>query len=147
MIFTKNQIDTLREEMGKRLSRSRFTHTLGVEKMAVRIGEICIPDMVDKLRIAALLHDISKEYSEAEIFSLAKKYNIAFTDEDLASPQLWHSITAAAAIKEEFPEFCDADILSAVVNHTVGSPDMSIFDEIILLSDYIEEGRKYQNCV
>lgn len=147
MIFTKNQIDTLREEMGKRLSKSRFTHTLGVEKMAVRIGEICIPDMVDRLRVAALLHDISKEYSEAEIFSLAKKYNIAFTDEDLASPQLWHSITAAAAIKEEFPEFCDADILSAVVNHTVGSPDMSIFDEIILLSDYIEEGRKYQNCV
>ena len=36
---------------------------------------------------------------------------------------------------------------AAVRNHTVGSPDMSVFDEIILLADYIEFGRSYEGCV
>lgn len=147
MKYTEMQIDNLRLEVGKRLSEKRFIHTLGVEKMAVIIGEKICPECIDRLRIAALLHDISKEYSEAEHILVAKKHNIVFTDEDISSPPLWHSITAPAVVKEEFSEFADEDILSAVYNHTVGAPDMTLFDEIILFSDYIEEGRRYKNCI
>jgi ribosome-associated protein len=147
MKFTDAQIDSLRREVGGRLSEKRFAHTLGVEKMAVKLGELCLPDMVDKLHVAALLHDISKEYSEAEHFFIAEKHNIVFSDAEINEPALWHSLTAAAVVMDEFPDYADRDVLTAVYNHTVGSPDMSIFDEIILLSDYIEEGRKYQNCI
>ena len=147
MKFTEKQIDDLRRQMRGRLSEKRFAHTLGVEEMAVKIGEECLPDMVDKLRVAALLHDISKEYSEAEHFVLANRYNIELSDEDIAMPPLWHSITSGAAVQECFPDYADEDVLSAVINHTVGSPEMTVFDEIILLSDYIEQGRKYQNCI
>ena len=69
------------------------------------------------------------------------------TDEDISEPALWHSLTAGAAVRDSFPEYATDDILSAVYNHTVGSPDMSVFDEIILLADYIEEGRKYERCI
>jgi ribosome-associated protein len=62
-------------------------------------------------------------------------------------PQLWHSFTGGAVVKDEFPDYANDNVLSAIVNHTVGSPDMSVFDEIILLSDYIEEGRTYKNCI
>lgn len=147
MKFTLNEIDILRSEVGKRLSEKRFLHTLGVEEMAVKIGEKCMPDKLDKLRAAALLHDVSKEYSEAEHFEVVEKHKISLTDEDIASPALWHSLTAAAVVSDEFSDFADGEILSAVHNHTVGSPDMSLFDEIILLSDYIEEGRTYQMCI
>lgn len=147
MIFTEKQTKALRDEVGKRLSERRFLHTLGVEKMAVKIGEKCMPDKVDKLRVAALLHDISKEYSEAEQFFVVNKHNLQLTEEDMKSPALWHSLTAAAVVSDEFPDFADEEILSAVHNHTVGSPDMSLFDEIIMLSDYIEEGRSYQMCI
>lgn len=147
MNFTEQEIDFLREEIEKRLSKQRFCHTLGVEKMAVKIGEKCMPDKLDKLRVAALLHDVSKEYSEAEHFEVVEKHKISLTDEDIASPALWHSLTAAAVVSDEFSDFADEEILSAVYNHTVGSPDMSLFDEIILLSDYIEEGRTYQMCI
>ena len=61
MKFTDEQIDSLRREVGRRLSKKRFAHTLGVEKMAVLLGELCLPDMIDRLHVAALLHDISKE--------------------------------------------------------------------------------------
>ena len=147
MKFTDAQIDSLRLVVSERLSEKRFAHTLGVEKMAVRLGQLCLPDKLDKLHVAALLHDISKEYSKAEHFRVAEKYNIFFSDVEINEPALWHSLTAPAVVIDEFPSFADEDVLTAVYNHTVGSPDMSIFDEIILLSDYIEEGRTYQNCI
>ncbi len=147
MKYTENQLSALRMEMGKRLSEKRYIHTLGVEEMAVKIGEKCLPYSIDRLRAAALLHDISKEYSKAEHDFLIKKYKITLTDDEMSEPALWHSFTAPAAVQEEFPEFADTDILSAVYNHTVGSPDMTFFDEIILLSDYIEMGRSYERCV
>ena len=61
MKFTEAQIDFLRREVRGRLSEKRFSHVLGVERMAVKLGELCLPDMLDKLHVAALLHDISKE--------------------------------------------------------------------------------------
>ena len=147
MKYTENQIDTLRQTVGSRLSEKRFAHTLSVEKMALKIGEKCLPHCLSELSVAALLHDISKEYSEAEHFSLINKYKVSLTEQEICEPALWHSITAPLVIREEFSEYAEEDILSAVYNHTVGSPDMSVFDEIILLADYIEEGRKYERCV
>lgn len=147
MKFTDEQINSLRIRVKERLSEKRFIHTLGVEEMAIKIGILCLPERIDELRVASLLHDISKEYSEAEYFEIAKRHNFTFSEEDLESPALWHSITAPFAVIEDFPEYANEDILSAVGNHTTGSADMSVFDEIILLSDYIEEGRKYKNCI
>lgn len=147
MKYTNEQIDLLRSSVEERLSEKRFSHTLGVENMAVRIGEKCLPDSLDIIRAAALLHDISKEYSEAEHFNLINHHKIKLSEHEKDEPALWHSVTAPLAVIEDYPEFADPSILSAVRNHTVGSPDMSVLDEIILLSDYIEEGRTYDNCV
>lgn len=147
MKFSDSKIDMLRRTVGERLSEKRFHHTLGVEKMALHIGAKIMPERLSELSVAALLHDISKEYSEAEQLKVVKKHNIVMTYEDLSSPQLWHSMTAAYVILDEFSEFATEDVLSSVTNHTTGSPDMSDFDSIILLSDYIEQGRKYERCV
>jgi predicted HD superfamily hydrolase involved in NAD metabolism len=145
--FTNIQIDSLRLEVGKRLSPKRFIHTLGVAKTAALIGEKIMPEDVNELRAAALLHDISKEYSAAEHFDLIKRQKLSFTDEDEKIPALWHSITAPSVVSSDFPEFATKDIMSAVYNHTVGTPKMSVFDEIIFISDYAEEGRTYKSCI
>lgn len=147
MKYTEEQIAELAEQMAERLSEWRFKHTLGVEAMAKKIGEKIMPDRVDMLRVAALLHDISKEYSEAEHFELIKRHNVTISEYERKSPALWHSITAPCVVMDEFSDYADSDIISAVKNHTVGSPDMSVFDEIICLADYIEYGRKYQVCI
>ena len=145
--INKEVISNIRTQVKARLSEKRYIHTLGVEKMAIYIGEKIMPEMVDHLSAAALLHDISKEYSEAEHLDVIKKHKILLTEDDYPIPALWHSITAPYVIMDEFNYAADSDILSAIANHTVGSPDMTIFDEIILLADYIEEGRKYTNCI
>ena len=147
MKYSEKQIESLRLEVGKRLSKKRFKHTIGVEKMAVLIGERIMPEAISELRAAALLHDISKEYSEAEQIMIMNKHNIELGEGEIFAPALWHSITGPKVIEEDFPEYASKDVLSSVYNHTVGSPDMSVFDEIVLLSDYIEEGRSYDKCV
>ena len=44
MKYANTQIEELRLEVGKRLSEKRYTHTLGVEEMAVLISEKCMPE-------------------------------------------------------------------------------------------------------
>ena len=147
MNFTEEQIEELRSCVKERLSEKRFNHTLGVENAAVFIAKKCIPDKLDEIRAAALLHDISKEYSEAEHFCIIEENDVPLTDDEKTSVALLHSITGPFVVKSDFSEFATDAVLGAVRNHTVGTPDMSVFDEIIYLADYIEENRTYPMCI
>ena len=147
MSYTENQLDILRDAVGKRLSEKRFAHTLGVEEMAARLARRILPEKLSEIRAAALLHDISKELDDAEHIDIMNKQIESVGDSDMLSPAVYHSLTAPYIIEKHFPDFAHKDILSAVRNHTVGSPDMSLLDEIIFISDYIEGGRKYSASV
>ena len=147
MTVNENMIDELRARVKERLSERRYEHTLGVERAALKIASYCFSGDMNELRAAALLHDISKEYPIDEQLRLIREFDIPISDSDLVGESVLHSITAGAVIKRDFPQFATENILSAVKNHTVGSPDMSIFDEIIFISDFIEDGRKYSSCI
>jgi len=138
-------LDVLRESVSKRLSDYRFKHTLGVEKMAILLGEACLPDKIAELRAAALLHDIAKELDSDETLMAIEADCFSLTKEDRLSGAILHSFAAPYLIKRDYPQFATADVLSACRNHTVGKPYMSIFDQIIFISDFIEEGRLYES--
>lgn len=146
MNFSDRQIDLLSKKVEGTLSKKRFIHTLGVEKCAKELGKIFIPESVNELRAAALLHDIAKEFPIEEQIALLKSSSVSLNDEDFTTKGVIHSFCAPLIIKRDFPEFATEKILSAVFNHTVGKPDMSIFDKIIFISDYAEEGRTYPSC-
>ncbi len=140
-------LDALRQEVEKRVSKKRFTHILGVERCAVRIGEKLLSEKIESLRVAALLHDITKELSFEEHLSILKEEEFPFTEEDIRTPGVLHSFTAPAVIKRNFSKFAVPDILSAVMKHTVGDKDMSLFDKIIFISDYVEDTRYFESCI
>lgn len=146
MKFTEKELEFLRLAVKDRLSEKRYRHTLGVETAAARIGEIVCPEDVPALRAAALLHDIAKELSGDEQLALLAEQGITDGD-DISASAVHHSLTAPAVIKRDFPEFATERVLSAVRNHTTGDECMSVFDEIIFLADYIEDGRTYPACV
>jgi len=146
LIFTERQIDILRKRVEGSMSKKRFLHTVGVEKCAKGLGEIFIPDSVNELRAAALLHDIAKEIPKEDQIALLKESGVPLSNEDFSTEGVIHSFCAPLIIKRDFSEYASANILSAVFNHTVGEPDMSIFDKIIFISDYAEEGRTYPSC-
>lgn len=147
MSFTSQDIDTLRERVRAILSPFRMNHTLGVERMAVRLALIYCPEKEYLLRAAALLHDVSKEKSPAEQIAVFKRNGVEPDEEQLAVPATVHAITAPFVIKEDFPEFADEELLLAVRYHSTGRAGMTLYEKIIFLSDYIEDTRKYEDCI
>ena len=145
--FDKDSLDKLRESIGALISPRRFKHTLGVEKMALILGNLYCPDKLDVLSAAALLHDFTKELTVAEHMEIFNKYGIEVSVGDKLSVSVLHSKTAALTIPEKFPEFADEEVISAVKWHTTGRENMSICEKLIYLADYIDETRDYEDCV
>lgn len=147
-IFTDQQLNNLRREISALLSEKRFAHVLAVEEMANRLAVLFFNDAEDLsvVAAAALLHDNTKELSFGEQVALLEKYRVEVLAEDLASPPTLHAITGALVIPEKFPEFADDRIISAVKHHTTGREDMTLYEKIIFLADYIDETRDYPDC-
>jgi predicted HD superfamily hydrolase involved in NAD metabolism len=147
MLFSEKNISDLETKIENKLSHHRYVHTLGVKRAAIKIAEYCYSGDISEIAVAALLHDISKEYSVAEQFQMMRESEKDFSDTDFMSEPVLHSFTAPVVISKDYSDFATANILSSTFNHTTGSPDMSIFDEIIFVADYVEDGRKYDSCI
>ena len=145
--MTEILIEKLRNTVNASMSPKRAFHTLAVEKMAVRLGNLYAPDKITVLRVAALLHDITKELSTDEHIKLCKEFGIELSDNDVLAPKTLHARTAAAKIVRDFPDYNDPDVVSAVRWHTTGREGMSITDKLIYLADYIDDSRKFEDCV
>lgn len=140
-------IEKLHALVKSRMGEKRFAHTLGVVKMADYLGAKCLPDMRKELVYAAYLHDITKELSDSEQNELLLQCGFELTDSERLSKPIHHSYTAPIVILRDFPEYATENVLSAVLKHTVLDPDMSLFDEIIYVADFIEENRTYTACI
>ena len=147
MKFTEEQLSILREKISSAMSEKRFAHTAAVEKMGERIGKIYAPDKVDVLRAAGLLHDITKEYSTEKQLQICREFGIITTKQDILTPKTLHARTAALLIPILYPEFADDEVISAVRWHTTGNADMSLLEKIVYLADYIDDSRKFEDCV
>lgn len=145
--ITDAALAALREDVSSRLSPRRAEHTLGVERAAVYMAERLCPEKLPLLRATALLHDITKEYSFEKQLKICDEFGIILRDDEMASPQVLHAITAAAVIPIEYPTFATPELCGAVRWHTTGRADMTTAEKIIFLADYIEDGRKYAGCM
>lgn len=131
------------------LSPKRLRHVLEVEKMAVRLGKVLCPGEENEkiLRAAALLHDITKEYSTADHVKVLVTVGKLPTSLEIAAPKTLHAMSAAALIPLRYPEFAYDAVISAVRWHTTGRAEMTLTEKIIYLADYIDESRKFSECV
>ena len=145
--FSEEMLSALREGVKNEMGEKRYFHTLEVEKMAARLGEIYAPEDVSMLRAAALLHDITKERTIEEHIAICESNGIEITVADRKAPKMFHSRTAALVIPTKYPEFALPEIITAVRYHTTGRADMMLAEKIIYLADYIDMSRKYEDCV
>lgn len=139
-------LNNLRNAVVNRLGEYRAKHVLSTEEEAVRIAEIYLPEKIEKVRISALLHDITKEYDVKKQLQIFSEFDIIVDNVIVHSPKVMHALTAALLIPREFPEYADDEVISAVRNHTTGCADMPLLDIIIYLADYIEPLRKFEDC-
>jgi len=124
----------------------RLQHVIGVRDTAIKLGNIHNCD-IKKLEIAALLHDITKYYTYSEHVKLIKEY-YPNSEEILQeyNEHIVHAFSAVVVAKNVY-KITDNMILDAIMSHTIGRPNMTIYEEIIFVSDYIEPNRTYESCV
>ena len=128
------------------LSAERYVHSLAVLKEAESLGWQYNQDeaAMEKIRLAALLHDCAKNFCAerpfAEIDALCRKHNAILDGFFKDAPSLAHGFVGAALAEVKYG-IIDADAKSAIACHTFGRPKMTIIDKIIYIADFIETTR------
>lgn len=146
-VITDEMLESLRASLAQKMGEKRYRHTLGVEKEAQALARIFAPEYETLLRAAALLHDLTKEYTPEKQLQICSAFGIMVDEFGLLAPKTFHAVTAAALIPSEYPDFADPLLIRAVRSHTTGSADMNICDRILYIADYTEEGRTFDDCV
>jgi nicotinate-nucleotide adenylyltransferase len=123
-----------------RLSSKRYEHTMGVVDAAAKLAAHYNTD-VNKARLAALLHDCAKEYSEDKKRELCKQWGIRLDKVLIQQINLTHSFLSAESARRDFG-VTDREVLQAIRYHTMGNANMSPLDKIIMTADFIEETRE-----
>lgn len=144
LIYKNKYTNLSREELINKISymmpNERFEHVLRVEKAAIELAKKNNGDL-EKVSIAALLHDIAKEQADEEMRDLVISENL---DLDLLQYgcAIWHGPVGAILARREF-HLTDEDILASIEQHTVGAREMTLTAQIIFVADYIEEARNF----
>jgi predicted HD superfamily hydrolase involved in NAD metabolism len=118
---------------------SRIRHVLGVEQMAIDLAHIHYQD-VEKAAQAGLMHDLAKYFKPQRLLEMAIAEGLALDPVDHHNPHLLHADVSAIVARDEFG-IRDPEILTAIANHTLGSPGMSPLSAIVFLADTLEPGR------
>ena len=137
----KPSLPWLREKTLEHLDEHRVAHVAGCESEAVRLamrwGED--PELAAE---AGILHDITKSLSFDKQLQLCEKYGIINDNSELEAPKLLHAKTGAALARDLFG--VSDTVYAAIRWHTTGKPDMSLFEKILYLADYIEPTRDFE---
>ena len=149
MELNNDVLDLLRGEIMKHVSGKRLLHTYAVENEIKRLGELYgfDKDGLIKLRVSALLHDITKEMPTEKQIEFCKERGLKITEDDVKSPKLFHSLTGAYLSRELYPDIVDDTVFSAILYHTSGRPNMTLSEKLLYLADYIEETRTFPDCI
>jgi predicted HD superfamily hydrolase involved in NAD metabolism len=136
-------LEQIRLDLKILLSHKRYRHSLGVEDVAVKLGERNGLD-TEKLRFAALLHDIGKSVEIAEQARYADERKIPLTADDLLAHGVIHSHISVFMAERDFG-VTDPVILQAIRYHTTGFAGMTLFDKALFAADYLDPSRGFRN--
>lgn len=132
-------ISNIKKYLEKRQDKDRYEHTLGVSYTAAALAMRYGYD-IKKAQLAGLLHDCAKHYPDDKILQYCEKYNISITEVEKRNPFLLHAKLGAFLAMRKY-RIEDKEIISSILVHTTGKPNMSLLDKIIYVADYIEPNR------
>lgn len=130
--------EKIKKDLKISMTSRRYMHTLGVVQVAEELANINNVE-IDKVRLAAIAHDVAKEWSYEEIEEFCKENNLDFSYLE-GFKNVLHSHLGAEVIKNWY-DVKDEDILNAIKYHTTGRAAMSTLEKIIYLADFLDPGR------
>lgn len=134
-----NLISSYRKHLETKLDPMRYEHSLSVSYTCMNLAMCYGYDLV-KAETAGLLHDCGKRYSDSIILKKCKKHEILITAEEEEAPAVLHANYGAWLAQHKYG-ISDPEILSAILYHTTGKPNMSTLEKIVYIADYIEPRR------
>lgn len=157
--YNETTVETVAAQIPHFISGKRLAHTYAVERECRALGAlfsahptVMSEEDVYKLRIAALLHDITKEKTVDEHTALAVQYRIPLTDMERSAPKVLHAKTAPSVARAHINPLLGANIVDdavcdAIRTHTTGAAQMSLLGKLLYLADYIEQTRTFEDCI
>ena len=137
----KPELTWLREKAIDYLDEYRVAHVTGCESEAVRLAQRWGEDP-ELAAEAAILHDITKRCTKDQQLQYCEKYGIINDNSETTNKSLLHAKTGAALARDLFG--IDDAVYEAIRWHTTGKPDMTRFEKILYLADYIEPTRDFE---
>ncbi len=143
------EYELIKEKVKNKFSSSenslrRFNHMEKVVEMALFLNEhfdFKVPE--EKIKIAGILHDYTKELTFEESIKIVERYlSGKALEEAKKAKSVIHSITAYYVVKDELG-INDEEIRKAILYHTTGAPKMTKLEELIFVADAIENTRTY----
>lgn len=128
--------DDARLKLEKRLTEYRLLHSISVAEISSLMANVYNVDP-EYARVAGLLHDWDKNYSDEELVKRAKEFDLVLPDNLQNFAALLHAQTGACAVAREYPGL-PKEIVQAISRHTSAATDMSDLDMITYIADMIE---------
>lgn len=141
--MTQLSVNEIELRVRKKYANSkRLTHILGVARLAKKLAYKFNLDE-QKAYIAGLLHDYCKYESIDEMIKIIDDEEVTKKFEN--APQIYHAYASSVIAEKQF-NITDKEILNAIKYHVYGRLDMSLFEKIIVISDFAEDSREYASC-
>lgn len=132
-LYINNQIRPI-------MSKKRYDHTLRVTKLALEITTVINKKLLSQCYIAAMYHDVAKEFNDKKVLSLVVKYD----HQRFPTIHTLHGMASAQYIKRFF-NVEDPMVLNAIANHVVPPKKPTILDMIIYCADKLEPARSIKD--
>ena len=121
------------------VSQHRLQHILGVEQTCIDLAR-CHQLDEERAAKAGLMHDLAKFFAAKKLLVMATESKIPVDAVCLSSPHLLHAEVGAVVARQEFG-INDPEILTAIGNHTLGTPEMSKLSCVVFIADALEPNR------
>ena len=121
------------------VSAHRLQHILGVEQMCLQLAHHHGVNP-QKAAQAGLMHDLAKFFPPPQLLAMARQEGIEIDAVCGANPHLLHAEVSAILARDQFGVE-DEEILTAIGNHTLGSPQMDLLSCIVFVADALEPNR------
>lgn len=122
---------------------ARFNHVMRVIDTVQALSDLHGGNK-EKLTIAALLHDMTKNQpNDWHIKTIRPVFGQGVID--AFPPPLYHAFSAMIVARETYG-IEDLDILLPIKHHTIGKPAMSLHEKLLFLADYTEPGRPFDSA-
>lgn len=140
-LLTEPKAAKIENYLKSKLTPERYAHVLSVRELALDLAKKYEADL-QKVNLAALLHDCAKWMRTSEQYKAAASYEIELDEIERYNPSLLHALIGVEFAVSHF-NVDNPEILNAIRIHTTGSGKMTLIDKILYVADFAEPERNH----